>query len=112
LETVPLELAFEGNFFNLADFFHDIKRFVRVANKNVVVSGRLVTIEGVKFASDPELFPRLTAEVEATVYLSPKAEGATAGATPQGPTTTPASTTTPTSAPSTTPAPPTAAATP
>jgi Tfp pilus assembly protein PilO len=85
LETVPLELEFVGNFFNLADFFHDIKRFVRVANKNVLVSGRLVTIEGVKFASDPELFPRITAEIKATVYLSPKTQGTTAGATPQGP---------------------------
>ena len=32
LETVPLELEFTGDFFNLADFFHDVKRFVRVAN--------------------------------------------------------------------------------
>jgi len=85
LETVPLELEFVGNFFNLADFFHDIKRFVRVANQNVVVSGRLITVEGVKFASDPELFPKITAEIKATVYLSPKVQGTTAGATPQGP---------------------------
>ena len=69
---MPLELEFVGNFFSLADFFHDIKRFVHVANSNVVVSGRLVTVEGVKFASEPELFPRIKAEVTATVYLSPK----------------------------------------
>ena len=37
LDTVPLEMEFIGNFFNLADFFHDIKRFVHVANSNVVV---------------------------------------------------------------------------
>ena len=116
LETVPLELQFVGNFFNLADFFHDVKRFVRVANENVVVSGRLITIEGVKFASDPLLFPKITAEMTATVYLSPKAEGTTAGATPQGPA--PAPTTTPAAAPAstpdgtTTPAAPTATATP
>ena len=115
LDTVPLELEFVGNFFNLSDFFHDIKRFVHVANANVVVSGRLVTIEGVKFSSDPELFPRIKAEVTATVYLSPKVQGATAGATAAGPapatgaTPTPASTTTPSSTPS--PA-PTATATP
>jgi Tfp pilus assembly protein PilO len=115
LDTVPLELEFVGNFFNLSDFFHDIKRFVHVANRNVVVSGRLVTIEGVKFSSDPELFPRIKAEVTATVYLSPKVQGATAGATAAGPapatgaSPTPASTTTP----STTPSPaPTATATP
>ncbi len=85
LETVPLELEFVGDFFNLADFFHDVKRFVNVANQRVVVGGRLITIEGVRFSSDPELFPRIKAELDATVYLSPKAEGATAGATPQGP---------------------------
>jgi hypothetical protein len=95
LETVPLELEFVGDFFNLADFFHDVKRFVRVANSNVLVGGRLVTVEGVRWSSDPELFPRIKAEIEATVYLSPKAEGTTAGATPAGPatpTTTPAGT--------------------
>jgi Tfp pilus assembly protein PilO len=96
LETVPLELEFEGNFFNLADFFHRVKRFVRVANKDVLVSGRLLTVEGVNWASDAENFPRLTATVNATIYLSPQAQGVTAGATPQGPApTTPADTTTP-----------------
>ena len=96
LETVPLELEFTGNFFNLADFFHRVKRFVRVANANVVVSGRLLTIEGVRWSSDPEIFPKVRAEMKATIYLSPKAQGATAGATPSGPsTTTPATTTTP-----------------
>jgi Tfp pilus assembly protein PilO len=96
LETVPLELEFEGNFFNLADFFHRVKRFVRVANRDVLVSGRLLTVEGVSWASDAESFPRLTATVNATIYLSPQAQGVTAGATPQGPApTTPADTTTP-----------------
>ena len=96
LETVPLQLEFEGNFFNLADFFHRVKRFVRVANQDVLVSGRLLTVEGVSWASDAENFPSLTATVNATIYLSPQAQGVTAGATPQGPApTTPADTTTP-----------------
>jgi Tfp pilus assembly protein PilO len=85
LETVPLELEFRGNFFNLANFFHRVKRLVEVSNENLVVSGRLVTIEGVSYSSDPEVFPTLTAEIQATVYLVPKAQGTTAGATPQGP---------------------------
>jgi Tfp pilus assembly protein PilO len=85
LETVPLELEFVGDFFNLADFFHSVKRFVRVANQNVLVGGRLVTVESVQWSSDTQLFPRLKATIDATVYLAPKAEGTTAGATPQGP---------------------------
>jgi Tfp pilus assembly protein PilO len=114
LESVPLELEFVGNFFSLADFFHDIKRFVRVANQNVVVSGRLITVDGVRFSSATDLFPRITAEVTATVYLSPKAQGTTAGATPGGPAPAPGAQPTPASGSTpTTPSPaPTATATP
>jgi Tfp pilus assembly protein PilO len=89
LETVPLELEFVGNFFNLADFFHDVKRFVSLTNRDVLVSGRLITVESVRWSSDGEIFPRLRAEITATIYLSPKAQGVTAGATPQGPDTAP-----------------------
>jgi hypothetical protein len=115
LETVPLSLEFEGNFFKLADFFHELKRFVEVSNEQVLVSGRLVSVDGVRWASDPEIFPQVRAEVTATVYLSPAAQGVTAGATPTGPATTPAAApTTPApaeSAPAAAPA-PTATATP
>ena len=109
LDTLPLELEFDGDFFNLAGFFHDVKRFVSVASNNVAVSGRLITIEGVRWSSDEELFPKIKAEITATIYLAPKTQGATAGATPTGP-----STTTPTSTPdqSTPASTPTATATP
>jgi hypothetical protein len=115
LEVVPLTLEFEGNFFKLANFFHDLKRFVRVAGNDVLVSGRLVSIDGVRWASDPEIFPQIRAEVTATVYLSPLTQGVTAGATPEGPapTTPPAGSTTPAqSAPAPPATAPTATATP
>ena len=85
LETVSLEFKFKGEFFSLADYFHRLKRFVYVAGDKVRVRGRLMTIDGVEYEADPETFPLLTATVKATVYLSPKAEGVTAGATPAGP---------------------------
>jgi hypothetical protein len=110
LSTVPLELEFVGDFFKLADFFHDIKRFVAVTNEDVLVSGRLLTVEDIKWASDAEIFPKIRAEITATIYLSPKEQGVTAGASPAGPT----DTTTPTPADGSTPstATPTATATP
>jgi hypothetical protein len=114
LDSVPLDLEFEGSFTKLADFFHSLKRFVRVANTRISVRGRLLTVESLSFSSDPQIFPKLKAELKATVYLVPATQGTTAGATPQGPaapTGTP--TTTPTSGGSTpTPATPTATATP
>jgi type IV pilus assembly protein PilO len=108
LETVPLELEFQGDFFHLAEFFHRVKRFVALGNRNVLVSGRLITVEGINWTSDELLFPKLRASIKATVYLSPKSEGVTAGASPTGPsTTTPPDGTTPASSPT-----PTATATP
>jgi Pilus assembly protein, PilO len=83
LDEVPLTFKFGGQFFDLADFFHHLKRFVRVTNKRINVQGRLLTIDSLKFASTK--FPDLEADVTATIYLTPKDEGTTAGATSAGP---------------------------
>lgn len=84
LDSVPLDFEFDGNFFALADFFHRMKRFVRVANDKIIVRGRLLTINSFSFDTQ-NTFPSLKATVHATVYLAPKTEGVSAGATPQGP---------------------------
>jgi Tfp pilus assembly protein PilO len=109
LDSVPLNFEFTGNFFNLADFFHRLKRFVRVVNSQIEVNGRLLTIDSLNFDAT-QAFPNIKANVGATVYLSPAAQGVTDGATPQGPSTAPASSTgAPSSSSSST---PTAAVTP
>jgi hypothetical protein len=92
LESVGVELEFTGNFLDLSDFFHRIKRYVEVDGDRLAVRGRLVTVDGISFASEPELFPRIRATLTATAYLAPELQGATAGATPSGPSTLPAST--------------------
>ena len=113
LESVSLEFNFTGDFFELADFFHQLKRFVYVEGEKVRVRGRLMTIDSVEYVTEAEKFPALTATVGATVYLSPKAEGVTAGATPAGPpTTTTTSAPVETASDSTAPTTPTAATTP
>jgi Tfp pilus assembly protein PilO len=109
LDTVPITLEFVGNFFDLANFFHRIKRYVETSKDGVEVRGRLLTVEGVEFKGEADLFPRITATLTATAYLAPQAEGVTAGATPSGPGTVPAST--PAQTVSAAPTPPTATAT-
>ena len=84
LESIPLDFEFDGSFFDLADFFHRMKRFVRVANDKIVIRGRLMTINSFTFDTTGG-FPNIKAQVSATVYLAPKAQGVDAGATPQGP---------------------------
>jgi Tfp pilus assembly protein PilO len=108
LDSVPLNFEFRGNFFNLADFFHRVKRFVRVVNDQIQVNGRLLTIDSLNFDAT-QSFPNIKANVSATVYLTPAAEGVTDGATAQGPATAPASST---GAPSSSPSTPTATVTP
>jgi Tfp pilus assembly protein PilO len=100
LDTVPLTFNFVGSYFDLADFFHRVKRFVYVANNSIFVRGRLLTIDTLTFApqaasSTGTASGDLTATVGATVYLSPQSQGTTGGATAAGPagSTTPTTTT-------------------
>lgn len=115
LDSVPLEFSFTGSYFDLADFFHRLKRFVRLTGPDgnrILVRGRLMVIDSITYTTSQEDFPQLAAAVKATVYLSPKAEGTTAGASPTGPSTTQPAGTTPPAAGQTTPAGNTGTATP
>jgi hypothetical protein len=92
LDTVPLTFKFTGTYFELADFYHQLKRFVFLRRNAIQVKGRLLTIDGFKFSNGASAGPgsaagfgKLSADVSATVYLVPKQQGVTAGASPQGP---------------------------
>jgi Tfp pilus assembly protein PilO len=103
LDTVALTFNFTGTYFDLANFFHRLKRFVNVTNNRILVHGRLMTIDSLTFApsapnSTGPTSSKLTASVGATVYLAPNAQGTSAGATPQGPAAT-STATTPTTTP-------------
>ncbi|HKP90284.1 MAG TPA: type 4a pilus biogenesis protein PilO [Thermoleophilaceae bacterium] len=114
LVAVPVNFTTTGSYFGLADFLHRMKRFVRVVNDQIVVRGRLMTIESFDFARTGPDTSLLKANVTATIYLSPADQGATAGATAQGPGSTSgasSSSSSPSSTPPTSPT-PTAVATP
>ncbi len=83
LDQIPVELTFDGRFFALADMFHSIQQFVRVADDRLEVHGRLIRID--EFSFDSAEFPSITAQISATIYAAPAAEGPTGGATPVGP---------------------------
>jgi hypothetical protein len=100
LDSVALTFNFSGSYFDLADFFHRIKRFVYVANNQIFVRGRLLSIDSLAFqpsttaTSGATGTGDLTATIGATVYLSPKTQGETGGATAAGPAGTTTETTT------------------
>jgi Tfp pilus assembly protein PilO len=98
LAVMPYTVAFDGDFFQMADFIKGIDSLVATDEEGVVVDGRLVTVDGFALEADPtQGFPDLKATFALTTYLTPPGEGITGGATPSAPgttTITPAATTT------------------
>ena len=92
LAVMPYSLTFTGSFFKIADFIDGLDSLVKSNNEEVGVNGRLITINGFSLSEDPEVgFPTLQASFSVSTYLTPPSEGATAGASPEGPATPPTS---------------------
>jgi type II secretory pathway pseudopilin PulG len=83
----PFTFTFGGNFFHLANFVGRVQRFVTQTNQKLLVSGRLMSLNGITLAPSPNGFPEITATIAATTYLLPASEGLLNGATPAGPAT-------------------------
>jgi hypothetical protein len=83
--VMPFSFSFTGGFFNLGKFFSRLDAFVQASNRKLSVSGRLLTVDGVKLEPDITGFPNIKATVQATSYLVSPLEGETGGATPAGP---------------------------
>ena len=83
---MPYELTFSGEFFEIADFIEGLDSLVETKAGEVVVDGRLFTINGFSLkAAQGKPFPALEATFSITTYLTPPSEGVTAGATIAGP---------------------------
>jgi hypothetical protein len=83
--TMPFDFTFTGDFFRLSDFVGRLERFLVVHNRKLQISGRFMTLDGIALTAGPRGFPQIQANVKATAYLLPAAQGLTAGATPSGP---------------------------
>jgi hypothetical protein len=100
LATMPYNLQFKGNFFEIATFIGRIDGLVK-SGQSVAVDGRLVTINGFSLiaedegegkgkeegegAESPDKPKELSATFSVTTYLTPPDQGITAGATPSAP---------------------------
>ena len=91
---MPFTFVFDGSFSDLYHLFLQLnKATVRTTSGGLQVSGRLLTLQGVKLepvaetattgASGPQ---KLTGTITATAYVLPAAQSLTAGATPSSPT--------------------------
>jgi Tfp pilus assembly protein PilO len=90
LLTLPYSLSFTGTFFDVADFFSglDSLNHLRDGGAMVAADGRLVTVDGFSLSPPDSLggpTPVLKVNLAVTAYVTPGAQGLTAGATPIGP---------------------------
>ena len=83
--AMPFTFSFRGSFFNLGDFLQRVDKFVSVRQQRLDVTGRLMVLESISLTPDAEGFPSIRAQISATTYVLPAAQGLTAGAGPQGP---------------------------
>jgi hypothetical protein len=84
--VMPYTLTFQGNFFKIADFISGLDALVDTKNQNVAVDGRLITVDGFSLtARGDRPFPALNATFTVSTYVTPPAQGVTAGATPSAP---------------------------
>ena len=102
-QVVPITLAFDGDFYELSDFVYRLRRLVTVRRGSLRASGRLYTIDSLKFDTSEDQFPHIKAAltVNAYVYGTPSS-GSTAspGQAPTPTASTPAPAPAPPSAPS------------
>ena len=91
--AVPINLTFEGNYYDLTDFLFRLRNLVTVKEGVLEATGRLYTLDVLDLHEQPtERFPKIQAMLTISAY-SFGAAPAAAGVTPTA-TTAPATTTT------------------
>lgn len=80
--VLPIDLAFNGNFYNLSDFLFRLRSLVAVRDGKLVANGRLLDVESVSFAAGPAGFPQLTATVLVNAYVYEAGAAASTPGTP------------------------------
>ena len=108
-QVVPINVVFNGNFFQLNDFLFRLRNLVDVRRGALAADGRLFTVDNINFDEGEAKFPQIQASLTIDAYIY--GTGATVSAPPQaaagstgapGSTTTPASTTPTTTSPAST----------
>ena len=87
-QSTPIQLTFEGNYYDLTDFLFRLRNLVVVRDGELDATGRLFTLDALGFAEGPEGFPQIQATLTVSAYTYAPAPPAAA------PETTPPATTT------------------
>ena len=94
--ALPINLSFEGNYYDLTDFLFRLRNLVSVRDGELEADGRLYSLDTLSMAEGPGGFPEIAASLTVTAfYYSTAPPAATAAPAAPATTDTTATTTTP-----------------
>ena len=102
-QSIPIDLVFDGNFYELSDFLFRLRTLVTVRHGELHSAGRLFAVNSLSFAESVKGFPDITASLTVNAFVYGAAVPATSLPAPAPTDGTTTTSTTPTSE---TPAPP------
>jgi type IV pilus assembly protein PilO len=76
-QVIPINVIFDGNFYDLSDFLYRLRNLVDVRNGTLDATGRLFTVDSLSFGEGLRRFP----EIQATMTIDAYTYGISAPAT-------------------------------
>jgi Tfp pilus assembly protein PilO len=67
--VIPVQVVFTGNYYELSDLLYRLRNLVEVHDGKLATTGRLFTVDSVKFSESPERFPKLEATMTISAYV-------------------------------------------
>ncbi|MGH3131520.1 MAG: type 4a pilus biogenesis protein PilO, partial [Gaiellaceae bacterium] len=68
-QIVPINLAFDGNFYSLSDFLFRLRNLVAVHDGRLAARGRLFSVEQISFTEGADLFPHIHADLTVNAFV-------------------------------------------
>jgi type II secretory pathway pseudopilin PulG len=87
-QVVPINLVFQGNYFELSDFLYRVRSLVGVRGGRLDATGRLFVVGSVAFSEGVKKFPQIQATLTVSAYVF--GASTAAGAAPVAPPASPA----------------------
>jgi type IV pilus assembly protein PilO len=78
----PIDLVFEGNFYELSDFLYRVRTLVSVHNGELRATGRLFTVRSLSFVEGERAFPQIKATLGVDAYVYGTGDASAAPVTP------------------------------
>jgi Tfp pilus assembly protein PilO len=65
----PIDLVFDGNFYELSDFLFRLRSLVRVRGGELEATGRLFTVNSLNFVESERAFPQIKATLNISAFV-------------------------------------------